>query len=413
MGEPVLVVDDEAAAADNLALFLKTRGFTVHIAYNSIDALVMAKQHAPAAVLLDIRMPGMSGTACLKQLRANYPDIKVIMTTAMDDTELAVECLQSGAFGYMVKPLSLPSVESEIKKALRQREMELQLADYQKNLETKVEAQTRELAAFNARLKSSFFTSVKLMISLVEIYDPFTGGHMRRVAALAGGMARVLNIPSPKDMPVIEIAALMHDIGTVAVPKRLRTADFSALKPEEIAIIRQHTVLAQNIMSNAEDLKASGELVRSHLEHLDGTGFPDGLKGDAIPVGARIIGTANAYDEMVHRRRFTGEPIKDQLAKEEFALVQLKKGMGRNFDPQTVAALQKVILGLRGVKEDEETIDWKGLKPDMVLARDIVTTQGLLILSHGHALTPVQIRQIQSFGEMKLLPPELWIKRLA
>jgi len=302
----VLVVDDEPKVTEMVGHFLKMKGFTVLKAANGVEVLEQAEKNRPELVLMDIRMPKMDGMECLKQMKTRFPETEVIMVTATGEIETAISCMQLGAFGFLMKPVDFPLLYAEANKALEHQSLVRKLNDYQKNLELKVEERTGEISALNQRLKGSFLTSIKMLISLLEAYDPFVAGHLRRVAALSRQLCMALNMPQ-KDVVPVEMAALLHDIGTVALPRKLRVVKFSELTKDEIALVRQHTVIAQNIMSSFDELETSGLIVRSHLERIDGTGFPDGLMDEKIPFGAKVVGVANAYDELTSRRRFSGE----------------------------------------------------------------------------------------------------------
>ena len=287
MAESILIVDDEKREAEMLAYFLKGKGFTILTADSGITALAQAEQHRPEVVVMDIRMPGMGGLECLMQMKQKYPATEVIMATAVGETDIVIDCMKGGAFGYLMKPVDLQGLYTEILKSLEHRALTQKVNDYQKNLELKVEERTREIMGLNQRLKGNFLTSIRMLISLLETYDSFIGGHLRRVAQLSSEIGKEMKM-MPKDIAVIELAALLHDIGTVALPERLRNAAFAELTNVEIYVIKQHPVFAQNIMENAEELAMPAQIVRSHLERLDGGGFPDGLMDDQIPIGSRV-----------------------------------------------------------------------------------------------------------------------------
>lgn len=409
MAESILVVDDEKREAEMMALFLKSKGFTVYTAVSGITALAQAGQYRPEVVVLDIKMPSMGGLECLPQMKEYHPATEVIMATAAGDTETAIDCMKAGAFGYLMKPIDLQTLYTEVLKALEHRALILRVSDYQKNLESKVEERTREILALNQRLKGNFLTSVRMLISLLETYDPYIGAHLRRVAQLCGEIGRGMKMPQ-KDVAAIELAALLHDIGTVALPARLRTASFADLTKEEIFIVRQHPVFAQNIMENAEELALPAQIVRSHLERLDGGGFPDGLKDEQIPLGARVLAVANAYDELVHRRRFTGELIVSDTDKSTFAINQIERLGGKNYDLAVIGVLREAVERLRLKALNAVMIGLEKLKPGMVLVEDIKTAEGLLLLARGHQLTATQISQMRRFSDMHLINGKFFVQ---
>ncbi|MBI5177994.1 MAG: response regulator [Nitrospinae bacterium] len=406
----VLVVDDEAKVTETIGRFLKVKGFAVFQAHDGEQALVEAKRQTPDVVLMDIRMPHMDGIECLKQIKALYPETEVIMATAVGEMDTAVECMQAGAFGYLPKPIDFQALNVEINKALEHRELVRKVNDYQKNLEQKVDERTKEVQALNVQLKDSFLVSVRLLVGMVEAYDPFVGGHLKRVALVAGEVGKMMKLP-PRDLADLKLAAFLHDIGIITLPREWREADYSKLTPDQVAFIKQHPAFAQSILSPSEELGRAGNIIRSHLEHLDGTGFPDGLLDERIPPAAKILGVANAFDEIVFRRRFTAEKLETQKEKEAFAVKHLYQNAGKFYQRDVVAALEKVLQTSdlepkRGIR-----VDIQNLKPGMNLAEDVYTRNGVLLLAQGHALTTAQIRQIETFSRMGLVNGVLNIVR--
>ena len=401
----ILVVDDEPLVTEALSRFLKMKGFTVYRAGNGLEALEMAGKNEPEAVITDIRMPGMDGIACLKHMKERYPETEVIMATSLGDLDTAISCLQAGAFGYLTKPLNLEAVYAEVHRALEHRKLVLQVNDYQKNLEQKVDERTKEIQLLNSKLKDNFLRSVRMLIGLVETYDPFIGGHLRRVAALVRETGKRLKL-SPKDMLDIEMAALLHDIGTVSLPKHIKETPFTGLTPEEIAFVKQHTVFAQNILSPMGELANVGMIIRSHLERLDGSGFPDGLHDERIPYCSRILGAANAFDEIVSRRRFTMESLDSDEEREDFAFTYLYSFASKHFQRDIIKALQEAV-GTMGSKAGPVIKTFlRKLKPGMVVAKDIYTVEGTLLLARGFTLDQGLIKQLSTFCDMNLVPDD-------
>ncbi|MBI3793383.1 MAG: response regulator [Nitrospinae bacterium] len=410
MAETILVVDDEKREAEMMALFLKKKGFVVYVAYSGIAALVNVKQYRPEVVVMDIKMPGMSGSECLPQIKNNFQTTEVVMATAVGDTETAIGCMKAGAFGYLLKPINLEALYDEIGRALEHRALVIKVEDYQKNLEKMVGERTAEITQLNQRLKENFLTSVRMLISLLETYDAYIGSHLRRVAQLAGEMARGMKLP-PKDVSAIELAGLLHDVGTVALPPRLRTANFSELTPDEITTVKQHPVLAQSIMENSEELALSAQFVRRHLEHLDGTGFPDGIKDAQIPVGARILAVANTYDELVFRRRFTNEALATEADKTSFAVSRIEKLAGKSLDGTLTGFLTDAVerIRLRAINATVVGID--SLKPGMKLAEDVKTAEGLLLLSKGFQISSKHVDELRRYLERRLIGGKFYVQK--
>ncbi len=404
----VLVVDDEPDVLEIAVHFLKGKGFAVARATNGEEALRLAAANTPEVVLLDIAMPRMDGITALKELKASHPATEVIMITAHDEVNTAITCLQAGAYGYLVKPLDLNQLYLEVGKALEHRRMALALDDFHKNLERKVEERTEEVRQLNDKLRENFLTSVRVLMSLLEVYDPFIGSHLKRVGALAVEMGRALKLP-PKERRDLEIAALLHDIGRVALPDEHANADFNTLPQDHINYVKQHTIIAQHILSPSDELGDAGKIIRNVHEHLDGSGFPDGLRDEEIPHLARVLGVINAYDELAHRRRFTHEHLGSPEEAERFAFRQLYAVAGRHFQREYIAVLEQVIEEVRMRERNEQRLGVRELKAGMQLAADIYTHEGLLLLGKGSHLTPLHIRRIESFCLLKMVKNEFFV----
>jgi putative two-component system response regulator len=398
----ILVVDDETRNTELVGRFLRMKGFSVTTANDGAKALETLDKLVPEVVLLDIRMPGMSGIECLRELKKRFPSMEVVMATAVGEVETAVECMQAGAFGYLNKPLDLQSVYTEVNRALEHRDLVLKVKDYQANLEQKVEERTKEIQLLNGRLKDNFLNSIRMLISLIERYDPFLGGHLRRVAQLAGETAKMLNLPR-KDILDLEMAALLHDLGTVSIPKNLMETPFGNLTAGEIKFIKQHPVFAQNILSPMSELDNAGLIIRSHLERLDGTGFPDGQVDEKIPYGSKILGAVNAYDEIVYRRRFTAEKLDTDETREEFAFKHLFGLSGKFYSRIITEALRDAVQRSNMRTRRMVKAVLADLKPGMVVAQNIYTKGGTLLLARGVPIEKGVIRQITNFRELDLI----------
>ncbi len=406
----LLVVDDEPDVLEITSHFLRGKGFAVVRAASGLEALRQAAASSFEVVLLDISMPGMDGIATLKELKVRYPATEVIMITAHDEVTTAITCMQEGAYGYLVKPLDFNQLHLEVNRALERRRMALALDDFHKNLELKVEERTVEVRRLNEKLRENFLASIRVLMSLLEVYEPYMGSHLKRVGALAVEMGRALNLPE-KDRADLEIAALLHDIGRVALPDEHVAVGFNKLPDEHISYVKQHTVIAQHILSPSAELENVGKIIRSIHEHLDGSGFPDELRDEEIPYLSRVLGVINAYDELVHRRRFTHEHINNNEEGDVFALRHLYSVAGRHFERRIIEALEKVLEEVRSRERNEARLTVRELKPGMQLARDIYTHERLLLLGKGNKLTLPHIKRIEAFLLMKMVNNEFFAVR--
>ncbi len=405
---PVLIADDEPMACELLERFLKAKGFDVSAAHSGTEALEKLKTYKPEVVILDIRMPNMNGVECLKNIKKDYPDTEAIMATAIGDLSTAIECMKEGAHGYLTKPVNLENLILEIQKASEHRRLVLENRDYQANLEKKVAERTKEVQALHEKLKESFINTIRITSGLIEVYDPFLGGHSKRVARFSAKAGIALKLPN-KDLIDLEMAALLHEISMITIPEDIRNTPFNKLKIEEVKIIKSSPALSQAILAPSEELNNAGVIIRHHLEHIDGTGFPDGLKEERIPLGSKILGVVNAYDELSTRRRFTSEKFPSERIKEEFVFIYLNQFAGKHYEKNIIEVLENVVTSFKKKKRIRELYSIEELKPGMILAEDIHTKDGRLLLAEGSTISNIQMMKIQSLYRMKLLEQKIYV----
>ncbi len=404
----ILVVDDEADVQQIAAHFLRSKWLAVSTASDGVEALSMAQADPPDLVLLDIFMPGKDGITCLKELKQLFPETEVIMATASHDIGTAVTCLQNGAYGYIVKPFDFDLLYQQVSKALEHRAMQLKINEFHDNLEKMVNERTQEVQELNKKLRANFLVSIKILLSLLEVYDPYLGSHLKRVGALALEMGRTMKLKK-EEREELEIAALLHDIGRVALPDEQADTKFHDLPGEQVSQVKQHTIIAQSILSPNEQFENVGRVIRSLHEHLDGTGFPDNLRDEHIPYHSRILGVINAFDELTHRRRFTNEQIGKREEREAFAFRHLYSMAGRHYQRDIIEALEMVVQDIRRRVRNELRLAVKDLQPGMMLAADIYTRDGLLLLGSGNKLNAPHIKRIETFCHMGMVKDEFFV----
>ena len=181
----ILVVDDEVQATNMLSKFLTKEGHSVAAAHNGAEAVDACAKAMPDIIVMDIRMPVMDGLETLKRIKKDNPDTEVIMITAVGEVYIAVECMKSGAIGYLSKPINVEQLFLEMDRALTHRKLHLENLDYKRNLETKVAERTAEVRTLRTQLETNFLKTIMMFVDMVSLYDPFLGGHVKRVAALA------------------------------------------------------------------------------------------------------------------------------------------------------------------------------------------------------------------------------------
>lgn len=323
-----LVVDDEPRIRGALARLLDSAGYEVRQAESGAAAIAALEQERFPVVLSDIRMPGKDGVALLHEIRERWPDVAVLMLTAVAEVDTAVSCLQAGAFDYIPKPFQVDEVRARVAQALEKRRLILENRAYQQHLAEMVDQQAM-------RIEELFLEGVQTLAHALEAKDPYTKGHSARVAAYAGRVASVLGMPET-DIQLIELAAELHDIGKIGVRESVLQKP-SRLSDEEYRHIMQHTVVGARILEPL--LKHAPQVlsvVRSHHERLDGTGLPDGLVGDEIPLHARVVSVADAFDAMT-----TGRPYRVARSVAD-AVEELRRGVGAQWDGAIVDAFLAV-----------------------------------------------------------------------
>ncbi|MBI3815626.1 MAG: HD domain-containing protein, partial [Nitrospinae bacterium] len=254
----------------------------------------------------------------------------------------------------------------------------------------------------------SFINTIRITSGLVEVYDPFLGGHSKRVARFTAKVGTALKLPN-KDLIDLEMAALLHEIGAITIPENIRNTSFNKLKIEEVKIIKTSPVLSQAILSPSEELNRAGVIIRHHLEHIDGTGFPDGLNNERIPLGSKILGVVNAYDELSTRRRFTSEKFPSERIKEDFVFICLNQFAEKHYEKDIIEALENVVTNFKKKKRIKELYSIEELKSGMILASDIHAKDGRLLLAEGSSINNIQIIKIQTLYRMRLMEQKIYV----
>ncbi len=404
----ILVTDDERAAVENVGLYLTANGFSVLKAYDGEEALDIARREHPALVLLDIGMPRKKGTDALREIKAELPEAQVIMLTSIGDIGVAMHCIQNGAYSFIQKPVDLELMLMEIRKAQRHFDMERSVRSYKKNLEELVDARNRAIDALQAKIHHNYLYSMRIMASLLESGNGPAGGHLKRVANYSRKVAELLVLP-PTRLDDIELAALLHDIGTLAMPAKLMSASYSDCTREEARIIQRHPVFTQTIIAPLEELAPVGKIIRSHLELLDGSGFPDGLAGEQIPLESRILGVANAFDELTTRRRFSKEALSAGEQEEAFAFDYLFANADKHYQHSIIQLLQQVVKKLKESRRTTRTLPVHEVKAGMALMKDVLTLEGLPVMLQGKVLAEDHVAQLTALKDIGLIQDQLTV----
>jgi putative nucleotidyltransferase with HDIG domain len=320
-----LVVDDDPDVRGVIAKVLRGQGLdAVEIASGDEALAWLERQGEVPLIISDIQMPGMDGLALLEEVRRRWANTAVIMLTGVSDVKTAVACLDRGALDYIGKPALIDEVRARVAKALEKRELVLRSQYYQRILESRVRQQAQ-------RIKELFLEGVQTLAHALEAKDSYTRDHSRRVSRYAARTALRLGLIEDR-LEDIRLGAELHDIGKIGTRESVLNKP-APLTAEEFAHIAEHTVLGERILAPlARESPIVLAIVRSHHERMDGCGFPDGLVGDRIPIEARIVCVADAFDAMTSSR-----PYRASL-RPEAAVQEVRRHMGTQFDPAVVEA---------------------------------------------------------------------------
>ena len=321
-----LVVDDEPRLRQVLSHLMRNDGFVCFEAANGEEALVQLQLHPITLVMSDLRMPKMDGLELLRQVRARWPDVAVVMITAVADVEVAVSCLAIGAMDYLTKPFHLEEVRARVAQAMENRRLVIENRGYQESLQEKVAVQAR-------RLEELFLASIQSLAEVLELKDPYTRGHSVRVSGYSAIIARELGLDGEM-LRQIELGGHVHDIGKIGVREEVLNKP-GKLTDAEYEHIMTHPVVGWRILAPLlAETPVALNIVRSHHERFDGLGVPDHLAGAAIPLEARIAAAADAFDAMTSDR-----PYRPEGLSVDEAIRDLTRCSGTQFDPEVVAAL--------------------------------------------------------------------------
>ncbi|MFH1117842.1 MAG: HD domain-containing phosphohydrolase, partial [Pseudomonadota bacterium] len=335
----ILVVDDEEAIRNLLAIQLSTDGYVCSTASGGEEAQRLLESNEFHLVLSDINMPGMSGIELLSVITRRYPNTAVLMATAVDDRDTATRALELGAYGYLIKPFGMNDVLNNVANALERRRLTLLSQEYERELEAEVRERTRQVREREEEV-------VFRLLSSMGFRDDETGAHARRIGLYAALMARGLGWKQ-EEVDKILLAAPMHDLGKIGINDAILRKP-GRLTAEEFEEMKKHTTIGAKILRGSEVplIRLAEEIALSHHEKWDGSGYPQGLAGDAIPPSGRITAVADVYDALVHKR------VYKEAYPEEKALAVLEEGRGRHFCPEVVTVFMNMHPEMRRIRKE-------------------------------------------------------------
>jgi putative nucleotidyltransferase with HDIG domain len=322
------VVDDEEALRNALAQYLRYRGFDVRTAEGGPAALRELKKGGVSLMLLDVRMPGMSGVDVVPEALEIEHDLAILMLTAVSDATTAAVCMQRGAFDYLTKPIELTDLGAAVDRALRRRDTQIQSTGITSWLKEEVSRQTQEIEAKQVRLQQVTTATLEALINALEAKSEYLSGHSARVAAYSANIAQELGL-TDEQVEQVRIAGRLHDLGKIGVKESVLDKR-GPLTPEEYQHVQQHVLIGVQILAPLRHLGPIVDYVRAHHEHWDGSGYPDALAGEDIPLGGRIICAAEIYDALT-----TARPYQEKF-EPDAAIERMRMLAGSVIDPRVL-----------------------------------------------------------------------------
>jgi putative nucleotidyltransferase with HDIG domain len=329
MPERILVVDDEEPIREIVSSMLTAAGYQCSQATSGIDALAVLDSGKQFELMLsDLMMAELDGIGLLERTKEKYPEMPVVMVTAVHDIGVALAAIRDGAYDYLLKPFEREQLLATVRRALENRRLKVENRAYQTKLETLVAARTDQLRQAMADLERSYDITLEALGDALDLKDAETEGHSKRVTAFTIAIARAIGL-TPEKIRVIARGAFLHDVGKMAIPDAILRKP-GKLTEMEVAIMREHCFSGYQMLRKIPFLSEAAEIVYAHQECWDGSGYPRGLKGEQIPLGARIFSIADTLDAIRSDRPY--RPSQSfSVARDEII-----RCAGNQFDPQVV-----------------------------------------------------------------------------
>ena len=327
-GKHVLIVDDDRQVREVLHEIFLSHGYKCELANDGREGLEIFRATRPPLTVTDVKMPVMDGLEFLKLARKFDADAAVIVLTGVGDVKTAIESLKVGAYDFIIKPVNVDELLIAAERAVERRQLLIERREYQAMLEHRVEEATRDLALTLRELQDTYRATLEALGSALDTRDVGTEAHSRRVHGYALTMARAHGL-SEDEIKDIEHGVLLHDIGKIGIPDAILLKP-GPLTPEEWIVMRTHPEVGRRLIERIPFLRGAVPIVYHHHERWDGSGYPLGLRGDAIPLGARIFAVADALDAMTFDRPYS------KAMPYEAACREIERCAGTHFDPVVV-----------------------------------------------------------------------------
>ncbi|HLA13818.1 MAG TPA: HD domain-containing phosphohydrolase [Gemmatimonadaceae bacterium] len=331
----ILIVDDEETIRLALRKFLRSRGYEVEIAGSGDQALEILDTEAFSLMLCDVRMPGLTGVQVVPLAVEKDPNLGIIMLTAVNDAATATEVLSSGATDYLMKPVELADLQQAVDRALTKRANLIERRRVDKLIREEVTLRTAELEQEKEALRLMSISIAETLINAMEAKDLYLRGHSQRVAELCVELAEELALEEPM-VEDLRLAGRLHDVGKIGIREEILNKPGS-LTAEEFDHVKLHVKIGLDILAPLHHIKTPLSYIEHHHEHWDGAGYPNGISGEAILLGGRILCVADTFDALTSKRAYR-DPLSPMAT-----LERLKVAVGTQFDPRVYEALVRVV----------------------------------------------------------------------
>lgn len=352
----VLVIEDESAIRFMVGRWLTMAGFECYMAASCDEALAVLEMHPVQVIVSDICLPDGSGLEFLPVLRDVSPCAAIIMVTGLGDTATAIEALTHGASGYLIKPIAKETVLREVDRALARWQVTIEELCRSQVLENALAMQSWEQQCERER-------AIHQLVTASSFRDAETGAHIKRTGLFCEVLAETMSCPSDH-VQNIRLAAPLHDLGKIGIPDAILRKP-AGLTSDEFEVMKTHTSIGWQLLRDSQwsTMQLASEIALFHHERWDGTGYPNGTRGDAIPLAARMLSIVDVYDALTHDRVYRN------ALDEATALDLMRQGNGTQFDPDLFVIFERSLPQLRDIslEHPDEELYTRGFDPECLL----------------------------------------------
>ncbi len=420
----ILFVDDEENILNSLKRVFRKEGHNVLMAKSAKEGMDLFQLKQPSIVVSDQQMPEITGVEFLKFVRDRNSETIRILLTGHSDIKATIQAInEGGIYRYISKPWDDNEIRFVIRQAVNHLDMKAEnkklteltksqnkeLKSLNLHLEQKVSDRTKDISEKNDQLKrlyeeleSNFDDFIRAFVGILEIYNPLLGNHSKRVAAISRLIALKLKLEQ-ETIQNIEMAAMLHDIGMIGMPGFILDTPLGDLKNAEREIFFQHPIIGEATLSSMKKFEKASTIIRSHHENYNGSGFPDHLKEDQIPIESRVISVVDAYDEVKKLGIFK---VKHKFQDPNYFITN---NSGKRFDPAIVDAFFEVLKELKIKASREKEISFSMLREGMVISRDVVTTSGVFLVAKDTILKEAHTEKIKAYKKLSPLKEKIYV----